>query len=47
MEKSNMIKLQYFSAHWCPPCRGFTPKLAEFFENVNSCANEAEIDIKV
>lgn len=22
----------YFSAHWCPPCRGFTPMLAECFE---------------
>jgi len=22
----------YFSAHWCGPCRGFTPKLAELYK---------------
>ena len=26
--------LLYFSAHWCPPCRGFTPKLVEFFSKL-------------
>jgi len=24
----------YFSAHWCPPCRGFTPKLAEWYKKM-------------
>ncbi len=24
----------YFSAHWCPPCKAFTPKLVEFHEKM-------------
>jgi nucleoredoxin len=24
----------YFSAHWCPPCRNFTPKLAKVFNEL-------------
>ena len=26
----------YFSAHWCPPCRGFTPILAEVYGKISS-----------
>eukprot|EP01038_Epipyxis_sp_PR26KG_P011863 gene11863-15873_t len=25
----------YFSAHWCPPCRGFTPELVKFYKNLS------------
>ncbi|XP_022776105.1 probable nucleoredoxin 1 [Durio zibethinus] len=26
--------LLYFSAHWCPPCRAFTPKLVEVYKKI-------------
>jgi nucleoredoxin len=26
----------YFSAHWCPPCKGFTPSLSEFYQKLQS-----------
>merc|ERR1712159_200253 len=35
--------LLLFSAHWCPPCRGFTPKLVEFFSELEKKYPEASI----
>ena len=33
----------YFSAHWCPPCRGFTPQLVEFYKKFNKDKKRFEI----
>lgn len=33
----------YFSAHWCPPCRGFTPRLAQIYEDLKAKGKNFEI----
>jgi thiol-disulfide isomerase/thioredoxin len=33
----------YFSAHWCPPCRAFTPTLAAFYDDAAVYAPGLEI----
>lgn len=33
----------YFSAHWCPPCRMFTPNLAEAYEEAKEGDDYFEI----
>jgi nucleoredoxin len=33
----------YFSAHWCPPCRGFTPQLVEAYKAIKNDGKKFEI----
>jgi len=33
----------YFSAHWCPPCRGFTPELAEAYKGSEKAGKDTII----
>jgi thiol-disulfide isomerase/thioredoxin len=33
----------YFTAHWCPPCRTFTPKLISLYKAANSSQKVIEI----
>jgi len=40
---SGKVVAIYFSAHWCPPCRGFTPALRQFYEAVKSAGDPIEI----
>lgn len=33
----------YFSGHWCPPCRHFTPKLVDFYNKLQETGKPFEI----
>jgi len=33
----------YFSAHWCPPCRGFTPQLGTKYKALKEAGKDLEI----
>ena len=42
LEKKKLIAL-YFSAHWCGPCRKFTPQLVDYYNRVAAQHPEFEI----
>jgi len=33
----------YFSAHWCPPCKGFTPQLGATYEKVVAAGKKMSV----
>ncbi|KAI0229618.1 Nucleoredoxin [Lamellibrachia satsuma] len=35
----------YFSAHWCPPCRAFTPSLVDFYKKLKSSPRGDQFEI--
>ncbi|XP_051148919.1 probable nucleoredoxin 1 [Andrographis paniculata] len=35
--------LLYFSAHWCPPCRAFLPKLRDAYDDINKNGKVMEV----
>jgi nucleoredoxin len=35
--------LMYFSAHWCPPCRMFTPQLVKFYNDLKNKRDDFEL----
>jgi nucleoredoxin len=44
-EGSGKVLGLYFSAHWCPPCRAFTPQLAQWYRRVKKSGNGEKFDI--
>ena len=41
--QSAKVICMYFCAAWCPPCRGFTPILSKFYNQVNEEGKNLEV----
>ncbi|RDY14033.1 putative nucleoredoxin 1, partial [Mucuna pruriens] len=42
-ELKGKVVLLYFSAHWCPPCRAFLPKLIDAYHKIKANDNALEV----
>ncbi|BFZ22000.1 hypothetical protein BsWGS_25039 [Bradybaena similaris] len=42
LEDNDLLGL-YFSAHWCPPCRNFTPVLSDCYKSVAAAGKKWQI----
>lgn len=41
--KTKKLIALYYSAHWCPPCRAFTPILSKFYDDASKTNPEFEL----
>ena len=44
LTKEGVVGL-YFSAHWCPPCRSFTPILATWYSKLTSGTLKGKFEV--
>ncbi len=43
--KDVKVLVLYFSAHWCPPCRQFTPVLKDSYNSYKSASNSGKVGV--
>ncbi|KAJ8680642.1 hypothetical protein QAD02_016429 [Eretmocerus hayati] len=42
-ELRHCYKAVYFSAHWCPPCKAFTPQLIDTYQRIRERGHDFEV----
>ncbi|XP_063973359.1 nucleoredoxin-like isoform X2 [Diachasmimorpha longicaudata] len=42
-ELRHCVKGVYFSAHWCPPCKAFTPQLVDTYQRIRERGHNFEV----